>query len=128
MSRIRIRPSWVFSNEAGEEVDDRLFQLLHAVHASGKLTVAAKQAGVSYRHAWNMLARWSDFFGGPLVELSQGRGARLSSLGEKLSWVEARARARLLPQLENVASELNLELGRVMANSPTLRLHASYGY
>jgi len=129
MTPIRIRPAWVFSNEAGEEVDDRLFRLLHAVHSTGKLTAAAKEAGLSYRHAWNMLARWSEFFGGTLVELAQGRGARLSPLGEKLSWVEARARARLLPQLENVASELNLELGRVMADSsPTLRLHASYGY
>ena len=63
------------------------------------------------------------------MRLEQGRGARLSSLGEKLVWAEARAHARLLPQLENVASELNLEIGRVVAeNSSTLRIHASYGY
>ncbi len=127
--RIEISPTWVFRNEDGDEVDHRLFPLLQAIAASGKLTVAARQAELSYRHAWNMLARWATFFGGPLVVLTQGRGARLSPLGEKLAWVEARARARLLPQLENVASELNLEIGRVMADpSPTLRLHASYGY
>ena len=129
MTRMEIRPAWVFSNEAGEEVDHRLFDLLHAVHNSGKLTAAAKQAGMSYRHAWNIIARWSQFFGSDLVLLEQGRGAKLSALGEKLVWAEARARARLLPQLENIASELNLELSRVLAeHSPTLRIHASYGY
>lgn len=129
MTRMEIRPAWVFSNEAGEEVDHRLFDLLHAVHDTGKLTAAAKQAGMSYRHAWNIIALWSQFFGSDLVLLEQGRGARLSPLGEKLVWAEARARARLLPQLENIASELNLELSRVLAeHSPTLRIHASYGY
>ena len=129
MKRIEITPSWVFSNEAGQEVDHQLFTLLHAVHEAGKLTVAAKRVELSYRHAWNIIAKWSEFFGSPLVRLEQGRGARLSPLGEKLVWAEARARARLLPQLENIASELNLEINRVMAdNSPTLRIHASYGY
>jgi hypothetical protein len=42
---------------------------------------------------------------------------------------EARARARLAPQLENIASELNLEIKRALAESnPTLRIHASFGY
>jgi molybdate transport repressor ModE-like protein len=129
MTRIEIRPSWVFSNEAGEEVDHRLFGLLHAIHETGKLTAAAQRVGLSYRHAWNVIGRWSQFFGADLVQLEQGRGARLSSLGEKLIWAEARAHARLLPQLENVASELNLEIGRIVQeNRSTLRIHASYGY
>src|SRR5262245_13496314 len=129
MRRMEIRPAWVFSNEAGEEVDHRLFDLLGAVHESGKLTAAAQRAGMSYRHAWNIIARWSEFFGSELVVLQQGRGAKLSPLGEKLVWAQARARARLLPQLENIASGLNLELSRALAeHSPTLRIHASYGY
>ena len=129
MKHIEIRPSWVFSNEAGEEVDHRLFGLLHAIHDTGKLTAAAQRVGLSYRHAWNVIGRWSQFFGADLVLLEQGRGARLTALGEKLIWAEARAHARLLPQLENVASELNLEIGRIVAeNSSTLRIHASYGY
>ncbi len=129
MSRLAISPSLVFSNEAGQEVDHRLFTLLNAIREAGKLTVAAKKVDISYRHAWNIIAKWSEFFGSPLVELVQGRGARLSGLGEKLVWAEARARARLLPQLENIASDLNLEISRVMAaQNPTLRIHASYGY
>jgi molybdate transport repressor ModE-like protein len=129
MKRMEIRPAWVFSNEAGEEVDHRLFALLRAVHESGKLTAAARRVDISYRHAWNIIARWSEFFGADLVTLEQGRGAKLSPLGEKLVWAEARARARLLPQLENIASELNLEISRALAeHSPMLRIHASYGY
>ena len=129
MRHIEIRPSWVFSNDVGEEVDHRLFGLLHAIHETGKLTSAAQRVGLSYRHAWNVIGRWSQFFGADLVRLEQGRGAWLTSLGEKLIWAEARAHARLLPQLENVASELNLEIGRIVAeNSSTLRIHASYGY
>ena len=72
MRRMEIRPSWVFSNEAGEEVDHRLFDLLHAVHETGKLTAAAQRAGMSYRHAWNIIARWSEFFGSELVTSAAG--------------------------------------------------------
>jgi putative molybdopterin biosynthesis protein len=128
-ARIAITPAWVFRNDAGEEVDHRLFRLLQGVHEAGKLTLAARRAGISYRHAWNILARWSDFFGNPLVALTQGKGAALTPLGEKLVWAEARASARLLPQLENIASELNLELHRAIAEGGALvRVHASYGY
>jgi len=129
MKQIEIRPSWVFADQSGQELDHRLFALLAGLHETGKLTLAAKRAGVSYRHAWNAIARWAEFFGSPLALLEQGRGARLTSLGEKLVWAEARARARLSPQLENIASELNLEIKRALAESnPTLRVHASFGY
>ena len=129
MRQIEIRPSWVFIDQRGEQLDHRLFSLLGALHETGKLTLAAKRAGVSYRHAWNTIARWSEFFGSPLALLEQGRGAHLTPLGEKLVWAEARARARLSPQLENIASELNLEIKRAIAESnPTLRMHASFGY
>jgi molybdate transport repressor ModE-like protein len=129
MRRIEIRPAWRFVDEAGEELDPQLFDLLNAVHETGKLTQAAARSRMSYRHAWNTIGKWSVFFGSALVNLEQGRGARLSALGEKLLWAEARARARLGPQLENIASELNLEIKRALAEgNPTLRVHASFGY
>src|SRR5581483_3381469 len=129
MSQIEIRPAWVFTDASGRQLDERLFVLLGAIRDTGKLTVAAQRAGWSYRHAWNSIGKWALFFGSPLVILEKGRGASLSSLGEKLLWAQARARARLSPQLENLASELNLEIQRARAhNNPTLRLHASHGY
>ena len=129
MPQIEIRPSWVFMDESGRTVDHQVFALLDAIHDTGKLTQAAQRVGLSYRHAWNNLSKWAQFFGSPLVTMDKGKGARLSPLGEKLLWAQARARARLSPQLENVASELNLEIERASAPPhPTLRLHASHGY
>jgi len=129
MKRIEIRPAWRFVDQDGGELDPQFFTLLNALHETGKLTQAAARSSMSYRHAWNAIGKWSHFFGSPLVNLEQGRGARLTALGEKLLWAQARARARLAPQLDNIASELNLEIKRALAESnPTLRIHASFGY
>jgi molybdate transport repressor ModE-like protein len=129
MSKILIRPSWTFSSESGETVDPQLFRLLRAVHEAGKLTVAARQAKLSYRYAWDLLGKWGLFFGTPLVKMARGKGAALTPLGEKLVWAEQRSGASLFPQLENIASELNLEISRAQKESQSvLRIHASYGY
>jgi len=129
MSKIIIKPSWTFSSESGETVDPQLFRLLRAIHDAGKLTVAAHQARVSYRHAWDLLARWGRFFGTPLVKMARGKGAQLTLLGEKLLWAEQRSGASLFPQLENIASELNLEINRAQKEAQSVvRIHASYGY
>jgi putative molybdopterin biosynthesis protein len=133
MSKIRIHPSWTFSSESGETVDPQLFRLLRAVHESGKLTEAARQVRLSYRHSWDLLGKWGRFFGTPLVKMARGKGAELTALGAKLLWAEQRSGASLFPQLENIASELNLEISRALKESQTesqsvLRIHASYGY
>lgn len=129
MSKILVRPAWLVSNEAGEELDQQLFPVLQAIHDAGKLTVAAAKVGVSYRHAWNLIGRWSEFFGSPLVNLERGRGTTLTPLGEKLLWAEQRINARLAPQLESLASELNLEISKLVTKArSTLRIHASHGF
>jgi putative molybdopterin biosynthesis protein len=129
VSKIVVRPAWLVSNEAGEELDQQLFPVLQAIHDAGKLTVAAAKAGLSYRHAWNLIGRWSTFFGSPLVNLERGRGTTLTPLGEKLLWAEQRINARLAPQLESLASELNLEISKLVTTArSTLRIHASHGF
>lgn len=129
MSKILIKPSWTFSSQSGETVDPQLFRLLRAVHEAGKLTVASRQARLSYRYAWDLLTKWGQFFGTPLVKMARGKGAQLTPLGEKLLWAEQRSGASLFPQLENIASELNLEISRALKESHSvLRIHASYGY
>jgi molybdate transport repressor ModE-like protein len=129
MTRILIRPSWTFSSESGETVDPQLFRLLRAIHEAGKLTEAARQARLSYRYAWDLLAKWGRFFGTPVVKMERGKGATLTALGAKLLWAEQRSGASLFPQLENIASELNLEITRASkAAQSVLRIHASYGY
>ncbi|MBC8008405.1 MAG: helix-turn-helix transcriptional regulator [Prolixibacteraceae bacterium] len=129
MSKIVVRPAWLVSNEAGEELDQQLFPVLQAIHDAGKLTVAAAKVGLSYRHAWNLIGRWSEFFGSPLVTLERGRGTTLTPLGEKLLWAEQRINARLAPQLESLASELNLEISKLVTTARSaLRIHASHGF
>src|SRR6478735_928835 len=100
--KVSIRPAWVFVGAGGERVDPRLFVLLGGIHDSGKLTLAAKRMGLSYRHAWDLLSKWSRFFGRPLVAMERGKGAQLSPLGEKLLWAEQRCDASLFPHLANI--------------------------
>lgn len=129
MGKILIKPAWLFISENGERVDPQLFGLLRAIHDTGKLTLATKQVNLSYRYAWDLLGNWSKFFGSPLVKMQRGKGAQLTRLGEKLLWAEQRSDAGLFPQLENIASELNLEIGRAYKDSRSIiRIHASHGY
>jgi putative molybdopterin biosynthesis protein len=129
MSRIVIKPAWVLSSDAGDHFEPQLFRLLRAIHETGKLTRAVEVVGISYRHGWDLLARWSTMFGSNLVAMERGRGAQLTPLGEKLLWVEQRTEAGLFPQLENIASELNVAIRKARQRATTvLRLYASHGY
>lgn len=129
MAKITIRPAWVFTSETGERVDPQLFVLLKAIHDSGKLTIAARQAQLSYRYAWNLLTRWARFFNSPLVAMERGKGAQLTVLGSKLLWAEQRSDASLFPQLENIASELNLEIAKVVKEAQSvIKVFCSHGY
>jgi len=129
MTKITIHPAFTFTNEHGDRVDPHLFSLLGAVRDTGKLTLAATRIKLSYRHGWDLLHRWSTFFGGPLVAMQRGKGAQLTPLGTTLLWAEQRTEASLFPQLENIASELNIEIGRALKTSQSIiRIHASHGY
>src|SRR5678810_1041175 len=101
MFKLDITPTWKFRKADVQVLDPLLFVLLRALHETPKLTKAAQQMGVSYRFAWNLVQRWSDFFGCPLVDKKRGKGARLTPLGEKLLWAERIAAERLTPQLES---------------------------
>lgn len=129
MARIVIRPAWRFESETGKEIDPRIFRLLRAIHDKGALAQAVRDANVSYRHGWDLLKNAADFFGSPLVNMERGRGARLTTLGEKLLWAEQRSDASLFPQLDNVASELALEISKARKETQSvIRIHASHGY
>ena len=129
MKRVQVVPTWSFRDSDGNQLNPQLFSLLSAIHEAGKLTEATSRIGISYRHGWNLLNTWAAFFGLPLVEMQKGKGAKLTALGEKLLWAEQRVVARLEPQLDSLASELNMEIHRALEGvSPLMRLHASYGY
>jgi len=129
MARISIEPALSFRDSAGQDIDPVLFKLLAAIREHGRLTAASRDVGYSYRHCWNMIRDWSDFFGAPLVDLTRGRGARLAPLGEALAWAVERVQARLGPQLHNLAQEIDREINRaVLETEPTVRVAASHGY
>ncbi|MCM5705507.1 substrate-binding domain-containing protein [Larsenimonas salina] len=126
---MNIAPAWLFRSEDGDLLDPVTFTLLSGIHETGKLTRAAQQAGISYRHAWNLLTRGEQFFGMAMVVMRKGHGTHLSPLGERLLWSEQRLRARLEPQLDSMASELNNQIQQLLEGAhPVLRLHASHGY
>ena len=121
--RIHISPGWMFRDEQGEELNPRLFSLLQGIKQTRKLTIATKAAGMSYRHGWNLVEQARVFFGGPVVRLEKGRGAELTPLGEKLLWAEERVAARLKPQMENLASELNIEIQKERGDDEILKAY-----
>lgn len=127
--KVDVRTVWRFRTPGKGELDLALLTLLDAIERTGKLTAAAREAGVSHRHAWNLIEKWAAFFGAPLVEIERGRGTQLSSLGAKLLWAGKRAQARLEPELENLAAELASTLNDAAAvNLPVLRIHASHDF
>jgi len=130
MIRIDIRPVWRIRSEGGErEFDFQLVTILERLDATSKLTLAAQSAEISYRHAWNMIAEWEQFFGAPLVEKAKGRGTKLTALGRRLLWAARRAQARLAPELDNLGAEFARTLNASLSDASTgLVVLASHDY
>ena len=129
MIRIDIRPVWRFRADTEREFDFQLVAILEELEVSGKLTQAAERAGVSYRHAWNLVQDWEAFFGAPLVAKTKGRGTLLTPLGKRLLWAGRRAQARLAPELENLAAEFADALNESLTETtPSLVMHASHDF
>lgn len=126
---IEIAPVWRIRHRGEQRFDAVLVALLEAIGETGRLTAAARHAGLSYRHAWNVVEKWGNFLGSPLVRRTRGRGTRLTVLGEKLLWAAQRVEARLAPQFESLSAELTQALNETLtAAGPALRLHASHDY
>jgi putative molybdopterin biosynthesis protein len=114
---------------AGAERDlhHPLMAILSAVHASGSISGAARQLGLSYRHVWGELKRWETELGQTLVLWAKGQPALLSPFGEKLVWAERRALARLAPQIEALRNELERAFSIAFDDSAgVITMHASH--
>jgi molybdate transport repressor ModE-like protein len=127
--RIAIETVWRFTQEGDSRSMLVMLDFLNEIRATGKITRAAERAGVSYRHAWNLIGKWGEFFGTPLVERRQGRGTALTRFGERLVWAGQRLQARLGPQLQNLAQELESEINALLPDGGApVRVHASHGF
>ncbi len=127
--RVEIEPVWRFRRDDAPGGMLVMLGFLNELRASGRITRAAERAAMSYRHAWNLIEKWSAFFGTPLVERRQGRGTTLTPFGEKLVWAGQRLQARLGPQLDNLSQELETEINQLLPNhGSVVRVHASHGF
>src|SRR6201991_4675714 len=129
MLHIDIETIWRFRKEGSPQTIVVMLGILNEIRNTGKLTNAAAHAQLSYRHVWNLIEQWSDFFGVPLVEAHRGKGSALTPFGEKLVWAGQRMQARLGPQLENLAQKLGTETKPFLHQRPSvIRVHASHGF
>jgi putative molybdopterin biosynthesis protein len=87
-------------------VRNPLMDMLHAVHEQGSISKASKALDLSYRHVWGALKDWEQTLGRELIVWDKGQRARLTEFGEKLLWAERQAQARLAPQIETLASDI----------------------
>ncbi len=100
--KLTISPFWKFKTDNNDEIDPILFTLLRHLHPDPKLTKPAKQANISYRHAWNVLNKWNDILGISLVTQVKGQGTNLTAFGEKLIWAESLIDAQLAPNISTL--------------------------
>jgi molybdate transport repressor ModE-like protein len=129
MLQIEIEAVWRFRREGNPRTAVVMLGVLNEIRKTGKITRAADDAHLSYRHVWNLIEQWSQFFGTPLVETQRGKGTKLTAFGERLVWAGERMQARLGPQLENLAQELASEIKPFLHQGPSvIRVHASHGF
>ncbi|OYU42567.1 MAG: ModE family transcriptional regulator [Burkholderiales bacterium PBB4] len=75
-------------NALGYESADKRLEILRLVGTLGSISEAARQAGISYKGAWQAIHTLTNLAGGPLVDSvvggAGGGGARLTPAGEHL--------------------------------------------
>lgn len=129
MIEIEIEPVWRFKHRKDSQSIAITLGLLASIRTSGKITIAADEAQISYRHAWNLIQQWAEFFGTPLVVRRRGSGTSLTAFGDKLVWAGQRLEARLGPLLQNLSQELESEINQMLPHGPPmLRVLASHGF
>lgn len=129
INNLKIIPQWRLENSEGQRVHATLLPLLDAIQRTSKLTIAAKECDLSYRHAWNILHEAEAIFDNPVTTMKRGKGAQLTELGKILLQSQQRIGARLQTQIESLEMELNGEMHRVLSDQiDSLPIYASHGF
>lgn len=99
-------------------LDSRMIGLLRAIEQSGSLNQAAKQAGLSYKGAWQMMERANNVAPKVLVTTStggsKGGGTCLTAAGHSL--------LQLFTRLEQRHRQFLQQLNRDLADDPDARM------
>ncbi len=118
---------WTFDGSPDQPEETRLLALLGRIRRTGSIASAAREAEVSYRNAWGMLARWEAKFKHPLLIPARGLGTRLTPFAARLLDLDEQVREALAPQLAAAAEQLAVELRKAAAPVREVpRIHASH--
>lgn len=117
---VSITLGYELSAAGAPQLRNPFFEVLGAVRAEGSIAGAARRLGWSYRHLWGWLKNQETRLGRPLIHWDRGRAARLTEFAEKLLWAETRIRARLAPQIDNLAAEIGRELTAAFDDAVTI--------
>lgn len=124
---IEFDPGWLSAKGLPRKRSRALLRLLADLERSPSLSEAARSVGVSYRFAWGALGEAARLFGGPLVHMQRGRGARLTPLGRRVVEIDRRVRSELGPHFDRLRAEIPTLLGAAAGEArPHLVLHASH--
>lgn len=138
----RHSPPAAFMAALGHSAADKRLDILRGIGRSGSISQAARDAGVSYKAAWQAVATLTNLAGVPLVESAVGGagggGARLTEDGRRLlvmADVFAEARQSLYAPLGGPAAGLpgagaamaGLAIRTSMRNQLPARVHAVAG-
>lgn len=127
---VELSPVWRIAVDGQtREMDRLLIAILAGIAEHAKLTHAASAAGITHRHARNLIKAWSNFLGAPVVVMKRGKGTSLSPLGERVLWAGRRIESRLAPELGGLAADFARAINeaRGIAKTPLL-LHASHDF
>ncbi len=130
----KVELSYLLTPQRGKDATTRqapirnpLMDMLHAVREQGSISRASKALDLSYRHVWGALKDWEQTLGRALIIWDKGQRARLTEFGEKLLWAERQAQARLAPQIEALASDIERAFACCFDdNAHVLTLYASH--
>lgn len=99
-------------------LDSRMIGLLRAIEESGSINQAAKQVGLSYKGAWQMIERTNNLAPKVLITTttggSKGGGTRLTAAGQAL--------LQLFTQLEQQHQQFLRELNQGLSDDPEMML------
>lgn len=121
-----LKLEFVLHTADGKQIPALLFELLAAIQSVGSLAKAAKQSGVSYRKAWNLVRQWSDYFGATLLASTPGSGAVVTALGEKLLWAQSYPQTQNADAIATINQKINIALDAVTTGLDTLFIAASH--
>src|SRR4051812_35236629 len=102
---------WLAGEGLSPRHGEELLRLLAILGRAASLREAAAAAGMSYRHAWGLLASGARALGPPLVDMQRGRGARLTAFGQRLLRADAHVRSSLESEFERLRRDVRAMLG-----------------